>query len=72
MRWISIEDKKPEDGETVICTQMGCPTYPQEDYKNRIYISDYSGSGVFWSGMQEIGIVTHWMPIPEMPKRDAE
>lgn len=62
--WISIEEQKPEPGEWLIYHAPGIfETGPQ------MWIGQYE-DGVFYSkhGFFGGGEVTHWMPLPDLPK----
>lgn len=59
-KWISVEDRLPEEGETVLCYYesdlMGVCTRLHE-----IWEDSYG----YWESDDAI---THWMPMPEPPK----
>lgn len=59
-KWISVKDRLPEEGETVLCYYesdlMGVCTRLHE-----IWEDSYG----YWESDDAI---THWMPIPEPPK----
>lgn len=59
-KWISVKDRLPEEGETVLCYYesdlMGVCTRLHE-----IWEDSYG----YWESDDAI---THWMPMPEPPK----
>lgn len=62
-KWISVEDRLPEDDARVLV----CDT--REDY---VSIWEYFGDGL-WFGDEVIWAtedITHWMPLPEPPKEE--
>lgn len=59
--WISVEDRLPEDGSCVlVCFQV-------RDGSRCISAGNYSYYLARWI-IRDIAQVTHWMPLPEMPK----
>ena len=63
MEWIRIEDDLPEDLENVLFTDG------KDVYKGYINKSVW-GEWNYWFSISDVGIedVTHWMPLPTMPK----
>ncbi len=67
-KWISVEDRLPEINEEiliVIRSKYGRP------YKIRVGI--YSGNDEWEDDAERycpgtMGVITHWMPLPEVPK----
>ena len=62
-KWISVEDKLPEDDSDVLA-------YLQIDQEGRIYPANYA-KGVWFDcifNTPATGTTTHWMPLPEPPK----
>lgn len=58
--WISVKDRLPEDGQRVITCKNGI-------FDIQIYEKRRNGwfcKGWFWS----MATVTHWMPLPQLPK----
>ena len=66
-KWISVEDRLPDVGEKV----MVCGV------KNGMQVGAFRGklrpgnNRRWWWKKDTILEVTHWMPIPQMPKEDA-
>ena len=60
--WISVKDRLPEEGENVLT--YGARPFYDVFYINRL-INKESGEWLYDG-------VTHWMPLPEPPKDDAE
>ena len=58
--WISVEDKLPEEHTDVIVT----------DGSSVAHCKKY-GDG-FYTNIGKCCNVTHWMPIPELPKEDGK
>lgn len=58
--WNSVHAKLPEDGEIVLTGKNGI--FEVMRYEKRR--NGWLRNGMFWS----MGNVTHWMPIPRMPK----
>ena len=66
-KWISVEDRLPEDGDWVL-------TFNQEDYRMEVYgwFGDYYGIGFMNDLLTEGFKVTHWMTLPEPPEVNNE
>jgi len=64
-RWISVEDRLPENMDSVI-------TYREESGSvfPAIYLNEkFQAPDTFKRGFSELGgVVTHWQPLPEPPK----
>lgn len=69
MEWISVNDRLPE--------MKGLYLVAANQYKDTT-IAEYSALGKSWIGLQNVGTyddwdydceVTHWMPLPEPPKK---
>lgn len=64
-RWISVEDELPEEGDMVLVA-----------LKNRIMTittTSYCVDGEWYDYGNKIhGGVTHWMPLPNPPKKGGE
>lgn len=65
-QWISVEERYPEHGETVLTidSEGVMDTYD--------YDADWPTWFVKWGGLCKIGNVTHWMYLPEPPKEKGE
>lgn len=69
MKWISVEDQLPAKGLKVLCYDSSriyiAYRFPVEDEYNEHWgiceESDCSCVGC-------TGAITHWMPLPELPK----
>ena len=60
--WISVEDKLPKDGEYVlICNRRGLMTTSLYENKEWIISETYLAVNV-----------THWLPLPQPPKKGGE
>ena len=66
--WISVKDRLPEEGEYVLCVLKGfnyggkiqvCKFVPADKFKDKPYFEH------FRNGFPS---VTHWMPLPPLPK----
>lgn len=60
--WISVDERLPEDGETVLT--ISC------EAEMEVCFYETAWKGVFQqcSGLIKIYNITHWMPLPEPPK----
>lgn len=75
MEWISIEDEFPPEGETVLCAdiynsfvsfgKLIMVAHPHGD-------DTYEFELMYNSSMDMDSQVTHWMPLPELPKQEKE
>ena len=65
MKWTSVEDKFPEDGQLVIATgfDWGCSKNKRHFIVCKYFQRDWLGD----EG-EEYKYVTHWMPLPEPPE----
>lgn len=63
-KWISVEDRLPEDGEVVMCHNKAreYPVFCQWDESDLCW---FNNSWTFGRGL-----ITHWMPLPEPPKEE--
>ena len=58
--WISVEDRLPDREETFLCA-----------LDNGVYVTDcYDYERNRWNSFPDS--ITHWMPIPTIPKLDKE
>lgn len=71
--WISVDDRIPSTCEDVLV----CVKYKSLDWEAQtiqIAFRTIGGSEVKWMGYgieyDEFYLVTHWMPLPELPKLD--
>ena len=63
-RWISVEERLPEDYEdVVIIMRNGASSWYRVAYR------EYGGWS-FGGGRRVTDEVTHWMPIPQAPKEE--
>ena len=69
--WISVDDRLPEEGEYVLCVLKGfhyggkiqvCKFVPADKFKDKPYFEH------FRNGFPS---VTHWMPLPSLPKEEC-
>jgi hypothetical protein len=65
MEWISVENRLPEDGQSVIATGFD---WGDKASKRHFVVCEYFQN--MWVGDQdeEFEYLTHWMPLPEPPK----
>lgn len=67
MEWISVKDKLPEYyTDVAVIVRNGDASW---------YMVAYLAVGGIWAlegGRRIIGVVTHWVPLPPMPKEDAK
>ena len=72
--WISVKDRLPDKDENYIVAACdeGCPAGEGIWYSTVVVVAEYyKGSWTWYYGGHEFsldGIVTHWMPLPELPK----
>ena len=72
--WISVKDRLPDKDENYIVTACdeGCSAGEGIWYSTVVVVAEYyKGSWTWYYGGHEFsldGIVTHWMPLPELPK----
>lgn len=66
--WISVTERLPEEGEYVLCVLKGfnyggkiqvCKFVPADKFKDKPYFEHFRNGFPF---------VTHWMPLPQLPK----
>lgn len=63
MKWISVEERLPRSGDTVLVY------YRRGDYRG-VDILRYVAVGR-WVTADLHKKVTHWMPLPEPPEKEA-
>lgn len=62
--WISVEDELPKDGEKVLGYNP--------NFNAPLVCDCYAGKfGEGWSYFDS-GFITHWMPMPQLPKKGGE
>ena len=71
MRWISVEDKLPEDQQEVLTCWLEHKTIQVQTY----YL-EYGVPGPWWMfGWQNHLLssrrITHWMPLPDLPSKET-
>ena len=66
--WISVKDRLPEDGEYVVCIAKRNPFSMFMPMVARIKKNGWVNPIT----EQYISEITHWMPLPELPKEGAE
>lgn len=64
VKWISVEDKLPEDRHWVLVFDTGYATPKKAKYKEE-------GFFVFDGSCENSVEITHWMPLPEPPKKEG-
>lgn len=63
-KWISVKDKLPEFGKDVLVIEDGSVKVAQ-------YCKQFMSSRTYWT--TDYGrLITHWLPIPELPKGGEE
>lgn len=63
-RWIDINERQPERHARVLCYYKYEPDSPDVVCENTYY--GRKADGYLW--MSDSSKVTHWMPLPELPK----
>jgi hypothetical protein len=59
-KWISVEERLPDDGKYIVCTAKGS-----------VYCTRFKAFGCGGSFQTDINThITHWMPLPEPPKEE--
>lgn len=67
MKWISVEDRLPEDEGICLIAYHPC-FYGELDERICVGIGKYIGKNCWARNRHQM--VTHWMPLPEPPERD--
>lgn len=62
--WFSVEDRYPNDGDSVLTIDS---EGVMEVYQ---YDIDWPNCFVKWDGIVKVFNITHWMPLPEPPKKE--
>lgn len=61
-RWISVKAALPDDDITVLVATIGCD--------EPVWLGWYESESNSWCAVDATPIkVSHWMPLPEEPKR---
>ena len=68
-KWISVEDRLPEEFKRVL-VNVRHKHNPKDGYRE-VEIRHWSTS-YGWHMQDNYYEITHWMPLPEAPKEDAE
>ena len=63
-QWISVDDDLPCNHEELLDGNITCPVFGRD--KNGKYYVTLMGKFDKWDFI--LGDITHWMPIPELPK----
>lgn len=63
--WISVEERLPESLQRVLAINT------EGDMFTAVYISFVTGKNAWSTSYSCLGVVTHWMPLPEPPKGDV-
>lgn len=67
MTWIKVEDKLPEDGDTILI--YGCNRYFKHPYEVALGCYLEPDNQWFANGDKDGDWeVSHWQPLPESPK----
>lgn len=67
MEWISVKERMPEDWVSVLgCMRFAYP-YPAV---RECWVID--GKHFFFPALRSVEQVTHWMPMPDVPKETKE
>ncbi len=65
MEWISVKDRLPEEDSKILVFEgygIFLASYEFNEYQKKMFFYEYSTGKMFWDH------VTHWMPLPELPK----
>lgn len=66
--WISIKDRLPDFGKHVFALENGEDAI--KSWRFEVIVEDEKGERhVEWRWAKALENVTHWMPIPELPKK---
>ena len=66
--WISVDDRLPDDSQDILLVVNGARVISgyYAGYNGAHYVWKASRNGfVFWDDE-----ITHWMPLPELPKEE--
>lgn len=67
-RWIPVEERKPKEGEKVLCINAKGNTfvaYPHPSINDAFFLPGFLGT---CEGFRR---ATHWMPLPAAPGKDV-
>lgn len=67
--WISVKDRRPEDGKHVLVFSR--PFRPSLDIGVVTYTDLGDGDGSWWDDNCNNLDVSHWMPLPDPPKEQS-
>lgn len=67
-KWYTVEEKLPENEESVIAVAKNGSYYPQARLSNGTWEWAYEAGADYWADIYVP--VTHWMPSPEPPKEE--
>jgi len=66
MEWISVEDRLPEEHQSIL-------VYYYLNKKSKHFpLRRYMTESAFYNGEFENNDVTHWMPLLKLPKEEQE
>lgn len=65
--WISVNDRLPEDDQTVLMCEVGQSGLPLIGWYE-VELSDIAGFYMAHTFQNARVHITHWLPIPERPK----
>lgn len=69
--WVSVKERLPEDEQKILYTD-GEEVYSGKYDANSRRSFDLIGAGGWeWEEMYEPEEITHWMPVPELPKKEG-
>lgn len=74
-KWISVKDRLPEklnENNQVYLTEEVIGFDGESAYIGQFKVYKYDGLRTFFDGNCFRSDITHWMPLPEPPKEDAE
>lgn len=63
-KWISVKDRKPRIGQQVVAFQYG----PNGYYSSTVF-THITSDGT-WAYVCNDDAITHWIPLPAMPKKE--
>lgn len=73
-QWVSVKERMPEEGEMTLVAVSGKPR-KNITLKNAVELAEYTVSEGWilemwpeWTGAE----ITHWMPLPELPKEEQK